>query len=92
VWSVAGAISYPFMPPILADGLFQHTSRVTGEMETEVEIPNINCAKCTLQVVQFMADHGVNKEGDFTYHHCADLQIRADPYKPVDMRYPAEKK
>jgi hypothetical protein len=91
-WSVAGVISYPPLPPILADGLFQHTSRITGEMETEIEIPNITCAKCTLQVVQFMADHGLNKEGDYTYHHCADLQIRADPYKPVDNRFPAEKK
>jgi Lytic polysaccharide mono-oxygenase, cellulose-degrading len=91
-WSVSGAISYPPMPPILADGLFQHTSRVTGEMETEVEIPNITCQKCTLQVIQFMADHGPNKEGDYTYHHCADIQIRADPYKAVDSRYPTEKK
>ena len=92
VWSVAGTISYPPLPPILADGLFQHTTHLTGDLETEVEIPNISCAKCTLQVIQFMADHGANKEGDFTYHHCADLQIRADPYKPVDVRYPAEKK
>jgi hypothetical protein len=91
-WSVSGVISYPPLPPILADGLFQHTSRVTGEMETQVEIPNINCAKCTLQVIQFMADHGLNKEGDYTYHHCADLAIRADPYKPIDTRYPTEKK
>ncbi len=92
LWSVSGAINYPPVPPVIADGLFQHTSRVTGELETEIEIPNISCAKCTLQVIQFMADHGPNKEGDYTYHHCADLQIRPDPYKPIDSRYPAEKK
>jgi hypothetical protein len=91
-WSVSGAIAYPPMPPVVADGLFQHTNRVSGELETEIEVPNITCAKCTLQIVQFMADHGLNKEGDYSYHHCAELQIRADPYKPVDTRYPAEKK
>jgi len=80
------------LPPIIADGLFQHTTRFDKELETDIEIPNINCAKCTLQVIQFMAAHGLNKDGDYTYHHCADLQIRADPYKPIDSRYPAEKK
>jgi hypothetical protein len=40
--------------------------------------------------VQFMAEHGVNNPGNFTYHHCADLQITADPTKPIDMRWPPE--
>jgi len=39
-----------------------------------------------------MAAHGLNKDGDYTYHHCAVLQIRANPYKPMDTRYPVEKK
>jgi hypothetical protein len=90
--SVSAAIQYPALPPVLADGLFQHISRFDKEQETDVEIPNINCAKCTLQVIQFMAAHGLNKEGDYTYHHCAVLQIRANPYKPMDTRFPAEKK
>ena len=93
-WSVSGKIVYPPTPPVLADGLFQHTTRVagTGELETDIELPNINCAKCTLQIIQFMADHGLNRDGDYSYHHCADITIRADPYKPVDSRFPAEKK
>jgi len=90
--SVSGAIQYPPSPPVLADGLFQHVSKFDKEQEADVEIPNINCAKCTLQVVEFMAAHGRNKEGDYTYHHCAVLQIRANPNKPVDTRFPAEKK
>jgi hypothetical protein len=90
--SVSAAIMYPPTPPVLADGLFQHISRFDKEVETDVDIPNISCSKCTLQVVEFMAAHGLNKDGDYTYHHCAVLQIRANPYKPIDGRFPAEKK
>lgn len=90
--SVSGSIVYPPMPPVIADGLFQHISRFDKEVETDVEIPNINCSKCTLQIVEFMAAHGLNKDGDYTYHHCAVMQIRANPYKPIDTRFPAEKK
>jgi hypothetical protein len=90
--SVSAAIQYPPAPPILADGLFPHTTRLEKEVETDVEIPNINCAKCTLQIVEFMAAHGLNKDGDYSYHHCAVLQIRANPDKPVDTRFPTEKK
>jgi hypothetical protein len=80
------------MPPVLVDGLFQHISRFDKEQETDVEIPNIGCARCTLQIIEFMAAHGLNKDGDFTYHHCAVLQIRANPYKPIDTRFPTGKK
>jgi hypothetical protein len=45
-----------------------------------------------LQVIEFMAAHGRNKDGDYTYHHCAELQIRANPNKPTDTRFPAENK
>jgi hypothetical protein len=90
--SVSGAIQYPWSPPVVADGLFQHTAPFDKAQETEVEIPNINCAKCTLQVIEFMAAHGRNKDGDFTYHHCAVLQIHANPEKPIDTRFPAEKR
>ena len=90
--SVSGAIQYPFIPPVLADGLWQHISRADADFETDVEIPNINCSKCTMQIIEFMANHGVNKPGDFTYHHCAVLQVRSNPDKPIDNRFPAEKK
>jgi hypothetical protein len=90
--SVSASIHYPPAPPVLADGLFPHTSKMDKEVETDVDIPNINCSKCTLQIVEFMAAHGLNKDGDYTYHHCAVLQIRANPDKPIDARFPAEKK
>ena len=90
--SVAGKIMYPPLPPVLADGIFQHTAKVAGDLETDIELPNINCAKCTLQILQFMANHGLNRDGDYSYHHCADLAITADPSKPIDAHFPAEKK
>jgi hypothetical protein len=90
--SVSAAIHYPPVPPILADGLFPHTTRFDKELETDIELPNINCSKCTLQIVEFMAAHGLNKDGDYSYHHCAVLQISANPDKAIDTRFPAEKK
>jgi len=56
-----------------------------------VLLPNINCKKCTLQIVQFMAEHAFNNPGGYTYHHCANLQITADPSKPLDKGWPAER-
>jgi hypothetical protein len=90
--SISAAIHFPPVPPILADGLFPHTTKFDKDLETDVELPNINCAKCTLQIVEFMAAHGLNSDGDYSYHHCAVLQIHANPEKPIDTRYPAEKR
>ena len=99
VYSVWGVIQSPPQIPVLADGLFRHypaegepaSSRPETPMapwETDIELPNINCEKCTLQVIQFMADHGYNQPGGYSYHHCADLQITADPSKPIDEGWP----
>jgi hypothetical protein len=89
--SVSAAIQNPPQAPVLADGLWAHTAKVDAPFETDVQLPNINCKKCTLQVVQFMAEHGINNPGNFTYHHCAELQITADAAKPADQRWPAER-
>lgn len=83
-WSVSSPIEENVKAPLLADGLFPHTERPDGLFETDVELPNIDCEKCTLQVVQFMAEHGYNKDGGYFYHHCADLKITADAARPRD--------
>jgi hypothetical protein len=85
--SVSAVIQNPVAAPVLADGLFAHTERPNGLWEADVQIPNINCLNCLMQVVQFMAEHGRNADGDFTYHHCAVVNITADPAKPVDDRW-----
>ncbi len=87
-WSVSATIDKSPKAPVLADGLFVHTTKPTDPFETDVQLPNINCKKCTLQIVQFMAEHGYNKDGGYYYHHCADLQITADPKAPLDARWP----
>jgi hypothetical protein len=93
-WSVSAVIQNPTKIPVLADGLFVHSTRPTGPMdpwEADVQLPNINCRKCTLQVVQFMADHGFNNPGGYSYHHCANLQITANPAQPLSTGWPAER-
>ena len=93
-WSVAATIQNPVQIPVLADGLFVHAERPAGPMppfETDVQLPNISCRKCTLQVVQFMAEHAFNNPGGYSYHHCAELQITRDAAKPVTPGWPAER-
>jgi hypothetical protein len=74
-------------PPILVDGLWPHTERFTGIRETDITVPNIDCNNCFLQVIQFMAEHPGFREGGFSYHHCAMLNITADPALPLDDRW-----
>jgi hypothetical protein len=88
-WSVSAEIQNPPVAPVLADGLFAHTERPMGLFEADVDIPNINCQNCLLQVIQFMAEHGKNPDGDYSYHHCAVVNITADPAKPIDTRWAA---
>jgi hypothetical protein len=89
--SVSGEIMSPVQPPVLADGLFVHQAKSDAPFETDVTLPNISCRRCTLQVIQFMEQHAVNNPGMFTYHHCATLQITADPKKPIDAAWAKER-
>ena len=89
--SVSAKIQNPPQVPVLADGLWVHSAKVDTPWEADVELPNITCTKCTLQVVQFMADHDANNPGNYTYHHCADVRITADPAKPVDKLWPTQR-
>jgi hypothetical protein len=99
VYSVWGTIQSPPQIPVLADGLFPHypeegqpASQILktpmAPWEADIQLPNINCPKCTLQVIQFMADHVYNQPGGYAYHHCADLAITADPAKPITKGWP----
>jgi hypothetical protein len=88
VRSQSAAIQNPPEAPILLDGIFAHTERPTQILEAEIPIPNITCPNCVLQVIEFMADHpGVAVDGGHSYHHCAILNITADPSKPIDKRW-----
>jgi hypothetical protein len=85
-WSVSADIQNPIVAPVLMDGLFAHTERPTANWEADIPIPNINCPNCLLQVIQFMAEHAKNQDGDYSYHHCAVVNITADSSKPLDDR------
>jgi hypothetical protein len=92
--SVSATIQSAPQIPVLADGLFVHAEKPAGQMapwETDVQLPNISCRKCTLQIVQFMAEHAFNNPGGYSYHHCAELQMTADPTKPLDRGWPTER-
>jgi hypothetical protein len=91
--SVSAKIDPSPKPPVLVDGIWEHHARQPAqEFETDVKIPNINCDHCSLQVIQFMEEHGVNTDGRFTYHHCADLKVTADPKLPIDTLWPGQAK
>src|SRR5471032_3098156 len=79
--SLSAEIMNPAAVPVLADGLFPHSAKVDAPLETDVTLPNISCKRCTLQVIQFMEQHGPNNPGMYTYHHCAAVQITADAKK-----------
>jgi hypothetical protein len=71
-------------PPVLIDGLWQNRERRKGPIETTIKLPNIDCEGCVLQVIQFMENHPGVREGGFSYHHCAVLNITADMSLPID--------
>ncbi len=69
--------------PILADNLFPHKGAPMKPWLGKVTLPNVNCDRCILQVIEFMAGHGWNDPGGYFYHHCAELKITADPALPI---------
>ena len=91
-FSVAARIDPNPKPPVLADGLFVHTERpAPGSFhEADIRLPNINCEKCTLQIIQWMGEHRLNEDGDYSYHHCAALKISANPALPIDANWPGQ--
>jgi hypothetical protein len=86
--SQSAVIQNPPVAPVLLDGIFAHTERPTANFTTSIPIPNITCANCVLQVIEFMAEHpGIGIDGGHSYHHCSILNITADPAKPIDKRW-----
>src|SRR5262249_42598046 len=60
------------MLPLLADGLFVHTHAFTGPQTAKIQLPpGYTCKNCTLQVMEFMSQHGA----PCFYHHCANVSI-----------------
>ena len=72
-------IENPPVFPVLGDNLLPSTTTgFTGNMNMQVTLPKgVTCTNCTLQVIQFMSDHGLNNPGGCFYHHCATISIVA---------------
>jgi len=69
-------IQNPPVFPVLADGIFLHTDPFPGPQSFDITIPaNVSCTNCTLQVIQFMSNHGLNNPGGCYYHHCANIAV-----------------
>jgi hypothetical protein len=74
--SISAEIQNPVQAPVLLDGLFPRETVAAAQTEPftqNVTVPNMPCEKCTLQVIQFMSQHGPG----YFYHHCADIRIIA---------------
>ncbi|MFO0681836.1 MAG: SCE4755 family polysaccharide monooxygenase-like protein [Sandaracinus sp.] len=71
--------------PVLADGMLVHTAAFSGPQSFEVQLPpGMTCDHCTLQVIEFMSNHGLNNPGGCFYHHCATVTI-ADTLPDASM-------
>jgi hypothetical protein len=63
----------PIMLPVIADNILPHTSGTSGAKRMYVvTVPNTPCAKCTLQLTQFMMDNPTSG-----YYECADVVVDA---------------
>ena len=61
--------------PVLADGVLEHTRAFSETQYIQVTLPStVTCARCTLQVLEFMSNH----TAPCFYHHCAHISVRAD--------------
>jgi MYXO-CTERM domain-containing protein len=73
-------VETPAIFPVLGDDLLDHTAPFGGPRTMEVILPaDVTCTKCTLQVLEFMSEHGLNDPGGCFYHHCADISIQGTP-------------
>ena len=76
----SAAIEDPPTFPILADNQLPHTEPFLGPQTLWITLPaDVTCAKCTLQVLEFMSSHSA----PCFYHHCADIAIEGPIETPT---------
>ena len=59
-------------PGVIVDGIFDKNG---GDYSLEIELPNIECDSCVLQVIQVMTDKKPYGDGNDLYYQCADIAI-----------------
>jgi hypothetical protein len=69
-------IQNPPVFPVIADGVLVHSAPFGSQRSFQVTLPpGVTCERCTLQVIEFMSNHGLNNPGGCFYHHCANISI-----------------
>ena len=62
--------------PVLADGVFVHTSSFGAPQTTQIQLPaGMTCTNCVVQVLEFMSNHAA----PCFYHHCAIVNVTTNP-------------
>lgn len=54
-----------------------------SEFAVQVTLPDVECERCVLQVMQIMTDKAPYGDGNDLYYQCADIALRRDT--PADM-------
>ncbi len=73
------AIQDSTTPGVLVDNMLPHTVAFGAPQSFQVQLPaGMTCDNCTLQVIEFMSNHGLNNPGGCFYHHCAQISIVPD--------------
>lgn len=59
-----------------------------GLYEQDIDIPDIDCENCTIQLIQVMYDKAPYGDGNDLYYQCADIIIISSGNAPADMGPP----
>jgi uncharacterized protein (TIGR03382 family) len=59
---------------VLADNL---PDAAGGSFTKMIQLPNVECENCTLQLIQMMYDKAPYGDGNDIYFQCADISLRA---------------
>lgn len=62
-------------PGVLIDGI---ADKQGGDYQVEVELPDIECDNCVLQVIQVMTDKPPYGDGNDMYYQCADIALKGE--------------
>ena len=58
---------------VLVDGIADVAG--VSDYEVDVTLPAIECAACTVQILQIMTDKPPYGDGNDVYYHCVDVQL-----------------
>ena len=73
-----GFMDFTGNPTVLVDAI----ADPGGELRQEVQLPDVECESCTLQVIQVMYDKPPFGDGNDIYYQCADLVLRRPAVSP----------